>query len=129
MDIEDLYGKLQADAGERVIGFKHHHAFSDIRHAPRAPVGGFSRHFINDCSGFKNLRMRKILCGNQLDRFLVVFAEGILGFEMDRKAFTGEAPFKSRLELRENIAVTVEIDNPLRGRFFDSDPERVRTRV
>ena len=57
------------------------------------------------------------------ERIGIVFPEGILGLKLDEEAFAGEAALKRSLELREDVAVPVQIGEPLGARFLKNLPD------
>ena len=118
MNIQNLDGKLQSDAGERMIGFQNGHAVGHIRHAPGAAVRRFAGHFVHELSHFQTFGMRKVLHGYAPNRIGIVFAKSFFRFEMNGEALAGEMPFERFFQTRKNIAFAMKINHAFGRGFF-----------
>ena len=109
-----------------MIGFEHRHAIGNVGHVPASAVIGLAGHALEDKTTDHGLGVAQTFNRHHDERIGIVFPEGILGLKLDEEAFAGEAALKRSLELREDVAVPVQIGEPLGARFLKNLSGHVR---
>lgn len=93
-----------------MIGFEHRHAIGN-GHVPASAVIGLAGHALEDKTTDHGLGVAQTFNRHHDERIGIVFPKASSGL-LDEEAFAGKAALKRSLELREDVAVPVQIGEP-----------------